>query len=42
MDGVDGIDTQCRKGYFSCGWWGRVGTRVRYHYARIRVGRYPG
>ena len=42
MDGVGGIDTQFREGYFSYGWYGKVGTRVRYHYRRIRIGRYPG
>ena len=42
MEGVGGVDTQCREGYFSYGWLGRVGTRVRYHYGRIRIGRYPG
>ena len=30
MDGVGGVYTQCREGYFSYGWQGRVGTRVRY------------
>ena len=42
MDGVGGVDTQCREGYFSYRWYGRVGAPVRYHYGRIRVGRYPG
>ena len=42
MDGVGGVDTQCREGYFSNCWYGRVGTRVRYHYGRIRIGMYPG
>ena len=42
MDGVDAVDTQCREGYFSYGSYGRVGTRVGYHYGRIRIGRYPG
>ena len=32
MDGVGGVDTQCREGYFSDGWYSRVGSRVRYHY----------
>ena len=41
MDGVGGVDTQSREGYFSYGRYGRVGTRVRYHYGRIRIGRYP-
>ena len=43
MDRVGRVDTQCMEGYFSYGFNGfRVGTRVRYHYRRIIIGRYPG
>ena len=41
MDGVVGVDTQCRDGPFSYCWYGRVGIQFRYHYGRIRIGRYP-
>ena len=39
---VGGVDTQGTVGWGIFPKIGRVGTRVRYHCGRIRIGRYPG
>ena len=41
MDGVGGVATEATVGKSIFPTVGRVSSRVRYHYGRLRIGRYP-